>query len=269
MAAGGFSPATSPGRELPLTEEWDGMSWTTLTTPHPAGAVQTYLNGLSCTSLSACTITGEQHSACGVVHTVAERWDGMNWTVQATPNPSGVHFASLWGVDCTGLSACLAAGTSDAGTLAERWDGSNWTIDTTPNPPGGGGQLFNIACPSPSVCTAAGYAFTGGGGVLLPERRSGTTWRIQRTPLIPAAHDMGLPAIACPTKSWCIAVSSYENDGGNSVTLAEQWRGRGASIPAAPRTGTTPARSGTVCTPPLIAASQTDMAALWKARCAA
>jgi hypothetical protein len=147
-------------------------------------------------------------------------------------------------VDCTGPSACLAAGSSDQGTLAERWDGSTWTVDPTPNAPGGG-QLFGVACPAPTACTAIGFTFTSGGGELLAEHWNGSSWSIEPTPLIPAAHDMGLPAIACPSTASCTAVGGYENDGPDSVTLAEQWRGGDASstTPPKPRRPQLPARA--------------------------
>jgi hypothetical protein len=267
IAAGGYQATSSPaGPFLPLTEQWNGSSWTVLTTPSPAGAVQVYLNGISCTSASACTITGEQHSASGVVHTVAERWDGANWTIQPTPNPSGVQFASLWGVDCTGPSACLTVGSTDQGTLAERWDGSSWTIDTTMANPPSGGQLFGIACPTPSACTAMGFTFTGTGAMVLAEHWNGSSWSIQPTPLIPAANDMGLPAVACTSTVWCIAVTGYSNDGGNSVTLAEQWRGGGASAPAS-YLPVTAAGSGAICAPPVMAVTEADTAMHWRTRC--
>ena len=265
IAAGAYSSTSSQnGPVLPETEQWNGSTWTILTTPHAAQAIQTFPNNVSCTSPTACTIAGEQHFASGVVHTVAERWNGSTWTIQPTPNPSGVQFASFGGVDCTGPSDCLAVGFSDKGTLAERWDGSTWTIDTIPNPPGGG-QLNAVACALPSVCTAIGFTFTATGGMLLAERWNGTRWSIQPTPLIPAAWDMGLPSIACPTVSWCSAVDGRTSFGGNPVTLAEQWRGgttASASRPVLTATG-----SGPVCAPPVIAATDPEMSLFWRTRC--
>ena len=96
--------------------------------------------------------------------------------------------------------------------------------------------------------------------MLLAERWNGIRWSIQPTPLIPAAHDMGLPSIACPAVSWCSAVGGRTSDGGNPVTLAEQWRGgttASASRPALTATG-----SGPVCAPPVIAATDRELAML-------
>jgi hypothetical protein len=157
------------------------------------------------------------------VHTLAERWNGTTWRIQPTPNPAGVQFASLAGVSCTGPSACLAAGGSDHGTLAERWNGTTWRIQPTPNPPGGGNILLaSVACPASSACTAFGFDETSSGQHLtIAERWNGHTWRIQPTPGIVAA-DIGLPAVACPTFSACVAVASYTNNGPN-LTLAELW----------------------------------------------
>jgi hypothetical protein len=61
----------------------------------------------------------------------------------------------------------------------------------------------------------------------LAERWNGTTWRIQPTPLLPAAHDISPPAVACPARAACTAVGGFENDGPGSVSLAERWRGSG------------------------------------------
>jgi hypothetical protein len=239
------------GPVLPLTERWNGSRWTILPTPNPAGAVQAFLGGVSCTSPSACTATGEQHSASGVVHTLAERWDGASWTIQPTPNPAKVQFASLGGVACTGPSACVAVGGSDRGSLVERWDGTAWHIQPAPTP-SGGGLLNGVACPAPAACTAVGFTFTSSGGMILAERWNGTAWHIQPTPLLPAAHDVSLPAVACPERAACTAAGGYENDGPGSVTLAERWQGgTGGRQPAAPGPAA-PGRAGADCALPLL-----------------
>jgi hypothetical protein len=234
IAAGAyFTTSSQSGPVRSLAERWNGKRWTILPTPNPAKAVQSFLNGVSCTSPSACTAIGEQHSAAGIVHTLAERWNGATWRIQPTPDPPGVQFASLAGVSCTGPSACLATGGSDQGTLAERWNGNAWRIQPTPNPPGGGNILLaSVACPASSACTAFGFDETSSGQhLMLAERWNGRTWRIQPTPGI-VTFDIGLPGVACPTLSACVAVASYTNNGPN-LTLAEQWnRPNSGSQPA-------------------------------------
>jgi hypothetical protein len=230
MAAGGYFTSSSPdGPAKSFTERWNGKKWAIVPTPNPPGAVQTFLGTVSCTAPSACTTTGEQHSATGIVHTVAARWNGTTWRIQATPNPPKAQFANLPGLACTGPSACLAVGRSDQGTLAERWNGTRWRIQPMPTSPGG--QLTGLACPAPAACTAVGFTFTPSGGMILAERWNGTTWRIQPTPLLPAAHDISPPAVACPARAACTAVGGFENDGPGSVSLAVRWRGNG--MPAA------------------------------------
>jgi hypothetical protein len=246
MATGAYSASSSEsGPVKSLAERWSGKKWAIVPSPNPPGAVQTYLGPVSCTSRSACTATGEQHSATGIVHTLAERWNGKKWTVQPTPNPAKVQFASLGGVACTGPSACVAVGGSDRGSLVERWNGTRWRIQPAPTPPGG--LLNGVACPAPAACTAVGFAFTSSGGMLLAERWNGTAWRIQPTPPLPAAHEISLPAVACPERTACTAVGGFENDGPGSVSLAERWRGNGTSAAQpAPSAFSSPAYRGIV-----------------------
>jgi hypothetical protein len=217
-----FTTSSQSGPVRSLAERWNGKRWTILPTPNPTKAVQTFLNGVSCTLPSACTAIGEQHSAAGIVHTLAERWNGTAWRIQPTSNPPGVQFASLASVSCTSASACLATGGSDQGTLAERWNGTAWRIQPTPNPPGSGDIfLASVACPTSSACTAFGLNLTGSGPFTLAERWNGHTWHIQPTPGL-VTFDIGFPGVACPTPSACFAVASYTNNGPN-LTLAEQW----------------------------------------------
>jgi hypothetical protein len=119
----------SSGIPLTLAERWDGTSWTIESTPNPTGALVTNLVGVSCTSASACIATGQSKNSAGTYVTLAERWDGTTWTIQATPNPTGAqssYLNTLNGVACTSATACTAAGSyvNSAGTpvtLAERY----------------------------------------------------------------------------------------------------------------------------------------------------
>src|SRR5262249_34963662 len=139
------------------------------------------LNGVSCTSLSACTAVGGRADGT----TLAERWNGTRWRIQATPNPPGGAF--LNSVSCASASACTAGGNTNSGkTLADPWNGTRWTIQPTPNPAGGAPfiTLQAVACTSPSACMAVGGTADSSGNAVgtLAERWNGKSWQIVPTP---------------------------------------------------------------------------------------
>ncbi len=73
---------------LALAEQWNGSKWATGTTPLPPGVNEGVLEGVSCTSASACTATGYYETSTGEQLTLAERWNGSTWTIETTPSAS-------------------------------------------------------------------------------------------------------------------------------------------------------------------------------------
>jgi len=165
------------GRPVSLAERWDGTSWSIQSTPNPPGSGNSVLlNGVSCSSGTACTAVGNFYNASGQFATLAEAWDGTSWSIQPTPALPPRDLPRLLGVSCTSAGACTAAGTA-ADTLAEAWDGTAWSIDPTPpSPPslaGIGGELEGVSCTSATSCTAVGRWFNSAGNELtLAEARS-------------------------------------------------------------------------------------------------
>src|SRR5215510_13570195 len=72
-----------------LVERSAGTTWRTQAAPNPAGAASSHLNGVACTSRSACIAVGDTTSRSRTGATLAERWDGHSWRVQPTPSPAG------------------------------------------------------------------------------------------------------------------------------------------------------------------------------------
>src|SRR5215469_7967942 len=73
------SSLTTAGVPRAVAERWNGTRWTIQATPNPPQGGGG-LNGVSCTSASACTAVGASNAG-----TLAERWNGTRWTIQATP----------------------------------------------------------------------------------------------------------------------------------------------------------------------------------------
>ena len=229
MAVGTYTKPSGPG--VGLAEQWNGHSWRVLPMPSPPGVAVSNLLGVSCTSGSACTAVGVANPTGSGAKTLAERWNGTKWSIQATPSPPRGGFSA---VSCTSASACTAVGASSAGTLAESWNGTRWTVQATPNPPQGGGFLSGVSCTSASACTAVGAAnpFTPN-ATTLAERWNGTSWSLQATPN-PSQGGGELLSVSCASASACTATGNSTNSSGVSVTLAAQWNGASWSLKPTP-----------------------------------
>ncbi len=156
-----------------LAEEWDGTSWSSMSTPTPSGADPVF-NGVSCPSPSFCIAVGGVLLPSG---TIAEEWDGTSWTLQTVPITGGRGVGGLSDVSCVSDTQCTAVGTYGGGRtagdlsqkpLAEGWGGTGWTQQTmvTPTPHVGLG-VQGISCTAAAHvhCTAVG-SYGGSGGRL-------------------------------------------------------------------------------------------------------
>jgi hypothetical protein len=116
----GFSVMGSHVCCIPATivERWDGNAWTITSIPSQSAGGDGDLNGIVCTSATACTAVGFDSNRTGTqLVTLAMRQNGSTWTNQPTPNPSS-NDTSLNGVSCTSTGACTAVG--DAGLVERR-----------------------------------------------------------------------------------------------------------------------------------------------------
>ena len=236
--ASGLPAQASRGSSLTLAERWDGTRWAIQPTPNPSGLETSILTGVSCSSANICTAAGYSNDFYGDLHTLGERWDGSgahvstDWSVQSTPNPSGLAGSSLNGVSCLSVGPCTGVGyynnssgyqlpLAEAGgavvvvpppTPAEvTW---SWSLPVQVDASGPFGQFHVASCPVPDQCTMIGgegnvYTFnpkTLSSAVPLP-------WRPIPT-FSPTGQNVFL-YIACPTVSQCTALET----GGTEVTF--------------------------------------------------
>jgi hypothetical protein len=213
--------------------------WRIEKTPNPATAFISYLHGVSCTSVKACTAVGAYTAKGGTGSILAERWNGKAWRIQATPTPKGTTGDNLYGVSCPSPSACTAVGdafSTKAATdvpLAESWNGKSWRIETTPSARGGtNATLFAVSCTSASACTAVGDYMKSGLNESLVERWNGKAWAVQAA--AKADRLTFLMGVSCASARACTAVG-YQNTGsGDAKPLAEGWNGKSWTAQKAP-----------------------------------
>ena len=141
-----------------LAERWNGTTWSVMVSPNVPGASTNELTGVSCVSSASCFAVGSAVVA-SVSQTLVEAWNGTNWQIVTSPNPSGSTGSSLSSVSCTSTASCFAVGSSSNSTttiaLTEQWDGTSWQIFAGPNPDSAA-VLAGVSCTSPTSCLAVG-----------------------------------------------------------------------------------------------------------------
>lgn len=204
----------------------------------PGAAGSYILDDVSCSASNACTAVGSSYSPGNPnpQTSLAERWDGTSWTVQATPNPPGVTDASLLRVSCPTATTCVALGETiegqTIGVFAAVWDGTSWTLSNLVTPPGTTSpSVGDIDCVTATWCKLAGGAGRPDGtGTPWVATWNGATWSSDTVPL-PASATYGyLSAIDCFSQTACAAVGNFGSPSlsaaGRSPALAETWNGK-------------------------------------------
>ena len=204
------------------------VPWVLQSAAVPAGeTTSSGLSSVSCTSSSACIAVGLE-SPSG---SIAERWNGTEWTLQAPPIPTGGKSMVLKGVSCPSSTSCVAVGSylNSSGfqmQLAEHWNGSEWSIQLSTGPSEtSSSRLSGVSCASTTQCVAVG---TGSKGVFA-EGWNGSEWSLQ-TAVSPAGA--ALEAVSCSSSSACTAVGTKV--GGS---LVERWNGTEWALQTNPSEG--------------------------------
>ncbi len=249
------------GNPWGLIETQSGTTWTDTEAPQPAnagtGANQGFWFGsrncgfdapcraVSCPTASFCVAVGQYKDAGGFLQPVVDTFSNGAWSSQegalpadsatdtSVTNPNGY----LYSVSCASPSSCVAVGqyTTTGGTTAAyitTLAGTTWSAAAAPLPSdssGGTSLLFGVSCATPGNCAASGqYNSTGGNAGLLETLANGT-WTATRAP-VPANAATGSSftvdiQVVCGSASSCVAVGSYEIQGGGGGPLVNTWNG--------------------------------------------
>jgi hypothetical protein len=207
-----------------LAARWNGTSWSVLATPNPNGD-DPDLFSVSCASATNCLAVGYYTTSGGSDATLAERWNGTNWSIVASPTPKGSD-SYLNAVSCASGTYCVAVGstypaTGPGRTLVERWNGSGWAIVASPNPAGvNEAYLSGVRCRSATACTAVGASSSSTDKTLI-ERWNGASWSLVASPNPTGSVASYLNDVACVTATACTAVGDWRGSG-PARTLVER-----------------------------------------------
>jgi hypothetical protein len=213
----------SSGVDMPFAEGWNGVKWALQTMPAPAGGKGINPNGVACAATTACMAVGEYRNSASVYVPFAESWNGVKWSEQSLPAPSGATHTWMNGVACSAAAACTAVGYYEGSSaylpFAERWNGTEWSLQTLPTASGSSDTYIDsVSCPTASACTATGVTLLSSGQyVTLAERWNGSEWAVQSTPNVEGKGWLS-GGVSCASATWCAAV------GNTGVALAEVYR---------------------------------------------
>lgn len=179
---------------------------------------------------------------------IALRLTAGTWLLESLPNPTGGPVSDTTpaasAVDCLSATDCMLVGNyvntfENSATFAERWNGIEWFSEPTPGEDSDTATTVDaLSCTSAVFCLAVGNQTPGVGEPMsavqeaLSERWNGTRWVTQAAQPVSPAQAVGnapyneLSAVACTSRSLCIAVGSASNDGGGPCrcgTLAERY----------------------------------------------
>jgi hypothetical protein len=98
------------GATQTLIEHWNGVSWLLHPSPNTSVTQSNALNGVTCASGTNCWAVGNYYTGPGLTQTLIQQWNGIAWTIVASPNTTSTESNVLNGVACASPSECFAVG---------------------------------------------------------------------------------------------------------------------------------------------------------------
>lgn len=223
-----------------LIEQWDGHAWTIVSSPSPAGSMNSQLTAIAASSPTDVWAVGSYYaSSSSYSQTLILHYNGTAWSVVPSPDRASTNNA-LEGVVIAGSAAWAVGYTTvdiaqSAQTLAEEWNGTSWSIVSTPNPTIKN-ALRGVTATSAGTLWAVGYQVNASGVTeTLIEQWSGTAWTVAPSPNTTNAASSALVAVTAVSDSdvWAVGSSVYTTyPGTHDLPLIEQWNGSSWTIVA-------------------------------------
>ncbi len=221
------TPASFPTPTAGPTTTVDG-TWRIVSSPNVGtGTYGNRLNAVAAVSANDAWAVGFSPHPSGTPQylrqTLIEHWNGSNWSVVASPNPTGKTWVVLNGVAAVSASDVWAVGHSGdpssipLQTLTMHWNGKSWSIVPSPSPGTYNGNVLNaVDAVSANDVWAVGWyqsGSTGQEGGALTMHWDGTAWTVVPNPSRWALH--GVTAISS-NDVWAVGEQSILHWNGTS-----------------------------------------------------
>lgn len=214
-----------------LILHWDGGAWTQVTSPN-VGTSDNNLYAIAALAPDNIWAVGHYRVTGTDYPTLILHWNGIEWTVVASPNLPGAVSNNLVAVGAIASDDIWAVGHARVGaidqTLALHYNGTEWSLVATPNNGTDSNNFYGIATVAPNDVWAVGH-FRNASRInqTLIERWNGTEWSIVPSPNVGSTNNDLFAAVAVgPNDVW--AVGQYRS--GVYKTLTQRWDGTGWGV---------------------------------------
>ncbi len=233
-----------------LIEHWDGLVWSIVPSPNPAGSANgddNVLEGISGSGpddLWAAGWFSAQNS--NTISLLFEHWNGTSWQAVNSPTPLGA-FQFAFAVTAINSNDVWAVGEDESGqgvTLAAHWNGKKWSITPTPDFNGGPvafNELTGVSGTGADNVWASGFANNVNDKNLRAPyvlHWNGTSWKLTNVPDPNATKEgsmLNSIEVLSPTDAW--AVGQTQKNNGSILTLTEQFNGSSWTVIPSPNPG--------------------------------
>ena len=228
------------GRQLTLTEHWNGTAWSVVASPNVGSANNTLLAVAAVSTTDVWAVGRAEGPGGAQAPPLIEHWNGTSWSIVTAPKHVGV----LDGITAISTNDVWAVGQfSNASgvfqTLIEHWNGHTWRVVSSPNASTHNNFLNGVTAASASDIWAVGDFLPAAN---VPEQTltlhwNGHTWSVVSSPNVGSGFNVLFAAAAVSANDvW--AVGEFFSTSTTSVqTLIEQWNGSSWSVVSSPGAG--------------------------------
>jgi hypothetical protein len=227
------SPAT-PAARAPAPSQ----AWTAVPVPDPFATSE--LNGISCSSPTACTAVGGATGRPSSSSSWSSSRDSSSQASTPTRTVSMLPASIERRLARPGNGArrpgvlTVPAGAGRAAPvefpMAERWNGQRWRLQHVPSLPGRRiVDLIGVSCPAADDCIAVGVALKGNGiATPVAARWDGRRWSLLAVPTTHLSSSVSsfLDAVDCSSVHFCVAVGfGFRGSTARVRPPSEVWNG--------------------------------------------
>jgi hypothetical protein len=210
------------GGTHPLTEHWDGTSWTAVPAADPNGGGNA-LYALDAVASGSVYAVG-QSGAAFPSQALAEHWNGKAWSLLASPADAAESLTTL-GVTGSDTALTLVgdreSDTAPYTTEVAAGAPGSLSMVTSANTGTGENDLFGAATAADGTVYAAGWYVDASSGnyFSLIEHETGGVWSVDTTP-DPGTGSNGFAGITAIPGGGLWAVGALSNSGNNATFIA-------------------------------------------------